>query len=363
MSGNRLLTSIAVLAGLLALTVWQFNKREAEDARPPEVVAKLPKVKKDEVTELTVTSPGKPAVTVKKADGAWKVTAPINAAADKETIDTALSKLEELEAISVAATKPENYDRLEVTDAKGVRVVAKAGDKVVADVLIGSYLSGNTMVRETGAVNVATSKGSIKYAFDKELKEWRDRTIVEETADKITAATFKNANGAWSFVKEGDAWKQAPGEKAIPNFEPLKVTGFVSVLAGLKALDFAADGVTADAAGVGATPVVLATLTTSSDAGPGQILVRIGNKKDSTYYAAREGKEPIYTIAEYIGERLTSLATDKLGKDAKAAGPSNVIEVPPSGSNVINLPPGGPGSPGFAEAMKKLHGGGDPHGH
>src|SRR5215471_8288553 len=239
MSGNRLLTAIAVLACLLALTVWQFNKRDAEDMRPPEVTVKLPKVKKDDVTELTVTSPGKPAVTLKKTDGVWNVTAPIAAKAEKETIDTALSKLDELDALGVAATKPENYERLEVTDAKAVHVVAKQADKVLADLLIGTYLSGNTMVREQGAVNVATAKGSLKYAFDKDVKEWRDRNIVEEPPAEIQQASFKNANGSWSFVKENDVWKQAPGEKPIPNFEPLKVVGFVSIVAGLRALDFA----------------------------------------------------------------------------------------------------------------------------
>ena len=70
--------------------------------------------------------------------------------ADKDAVDTAVSKLAELEAVSVAATKVENHERLEVTDAKGVHVVAKQGDKVLADVLIGAYLSGNTMVREAG---------------------------------------------------------------------------------------------------------------------------------------------------------------------------------------------------------------------
>src|SRR5688572_20370168 len=133
MSGNRLLTAIVVLAGLLAITVWQWNKREAEDLKEPEVTAKLPKIKKDEVTELTVKAPGKSEVTMKKVDGAWKVSAPVSADADKDAVDGALSKLEELQAVAVAATLKENHERLEVTDAKGVHVVAKGGDKVLAD--------------------------------------------------------------------------------------------------------------------------------------------------------------------------------------------------------------------------------------
>jgi hypothetical protein len=346
MSGNRLLTSIAVLAALLALTVWQFNKRDAEDAKPPDVSVKLPVVKKADVTELTVSAPGKKPVTLKKADGAWKMTAPIASDADKDAVETALGKLEEISVVSVAATKPENHERLEVTDAKGVHVVAKQGDKVLADLLIGAYLSGNTMVREQGATNVATSKGSIKYAFDKEMKEWRDRSIVEVTADQVQQIAFTNKSGAWKFVKEDNVWKQAPGEKAIANFDPSKVSGIVSSVASLRGNDFAADGVTADAAGVGATPNGTVALTTASDAGVSDVLLRIGNKEASGYYAVREGKDPIFVISEFTGERLVPAGAEKFAKD------------PPKPAAAAAPPGGAP--PGLAEAMKAAHG---PHGH
>lgn len=348
MSGNRLLTSIAVLAALLALTVWQFNRRDSEDAKAPDVSVKLPAVKKADVTELTVSAPGKKAVTVKKADGAWKMTAPIASDADKDAIETALGKLEELTVVSVAATKAENHDRLEVTDAKGVHVVAKQGDKVLADLLIGAYLSGNTMVREQGATNVATSKGSIKYAFDKDMKEWRDRSIVDVTADQVQQIAFTNKSGAWKFVKEDNNWKQAPGEKAIANFDPSKVSGIVSSVASLRANDFAADGVTADTAGVGATPNGTVTFTTGGDAGVNEVLLRIGNKQDSGYYAVREGKEPIFVIAEYTGERLVPAGADKF---AKEAAPKAAAAGTPPGKVVA-----GGGPPGLAEAMKAAHG-------
>ena len=349
MSGNRLVIAILVLVGLLGVTVFQWNKREAEDAKAPDIVAKLPDLKKDDVTELTISPPGKTAVTMKKTDGAWKVTAPIAADADKDAVDTALSKLEELEALAIAATKPENYEKLEVTEAKGVHVVAKKDEKLLADIYIGAYLSGNTMVREKDAVNVTTSKGSIKYAFDKDVKEWRDRVVVETPADSVKAITFKNKNGAWKFVKEGAEWKQAPGEKPITDFEPNKVLSTVGTFIGLRANDFAAESVTAEAAGVtAAAPNGSVVAEVSSDAGDNQILVHIGNKQEGGYYAMREGKAPIFIVSEYAGERLLP-SVEKFAKD-------------PPGKNTVVEPKamGGGVPPGLAEALK---GKGLPHGH
>jgi Domain of unknown function (DUF4340) len=338
MSGNRLLTAIVVLAGLLAITVWQWNKRDAEDAKAPDVTANVPKVKKDDVTELTVKAPGKTSVTLKKADGAWKVTAPVAADADKEAVDSALSKLEELQFIAVAATQKENHEKLEVTDAKGVHVTAKQGDKTLADLWIGTYLSGNTMVREHDAVNVATVKGSLKYAFDKDLKDWRDRVVVDVKTDDVKSIAFTSKNGSFKFVKEGSDWKQAPGEKPIANFDASKVTGLIGTVASLRANDFAADGVSADSAGVGATPVGTITLSTASDAGETQILLRVGNKQDAGYYVAREGKDPIYIVSEYSGDRMTPGA-DKFTKEEQKA----AAALPP-GRNEVVYPVGhGPG--------------------
>lgn len=346
MSGNRLLTAIAVLAALLAITVWQFNRRESEDKQAPAVSAKLPKVKKEDVTELMVAAPGKTAVTLKKDGDVWKMTAPVAADADKDAADTAVSKLAELEVMGVAATKAENYDKLEVTDAKGVHVVAKQGDKVLADLLIGTYLSGNTMVREKSAVNVATAKGSIKYPFDKEVKEWRDRSIVDVPADQVQTAVFTNKNGSWKFVKADGAWKQAPGEKQIPEFDPSKVSSVVSNAAGLRANDFAAADVTADAAGVGANAIGTVALTYGgADAGVKDILVRIGNKKDTNYYAQREGKDPIYLIAEFAGDKMLPSGPDKFTKEKPASGsPGNPIPVLPEGMKQM--------PPGLADALK-----------
>jgi Domain of unknown function (DUF4340) len=336
MSGNRLLTGIAVLAALLALTVWQFNRREAEDTKAPDVSVKLPKVKKEEVTELSITAPNKKAVTLKKDGDVWKLTAPLAADADKDAVDTALSKLAELESVSVAATKKENHEKLEVTEAKGVHVIAKAGDKVLANLWLGTYLSGNTMVREDGQINVATARGSIKYPFDKELKEWRDRSIVEIPNDQLTELTFTNKNGSWKFVKEGGAWKQAPGEKEIPEFDASKVNSIASSVASLRANDFAAEGITQDAAGVGATPNGTVTISSSDDAGSKQVLLRVGNKLDSGYYAMREGKEPIYVISEYMGERLVP-TLDKFKKDPPPP-PGKTVEVYPESVKKVPAP-------------------------
>jgi len=327
MSGNKILVAFVVLAALLGITVWQFQSREAEDQRAADVTVTLPKLNKDEVDELSIASPEKTAVAFKKVDGKWKMTSPLSSDADSAAIDTALSKLGELEVISVAATKPENHEALDVTEPKAIHVVAKAADKPLLDILIGVYRSGNTIVREPANDVAAVVKGSIRYAFDKVVKDWRDRTIVGVTADAVSEITFENAGGKYTFIKDGSEWKQAPEDKKLKDFESGKIVSLVGTATSMRANDFAADDVTADAAGVGEKPVGTVTLKTSGDAGQQQFVVYAGNKRDDGYYLKNAEKDPIYVVSDFAGSRMLS-GPDKFVKEDLP--PGKTVEVHPT---------------------------------
>jgi hypothetical protein len=337
MSGNKLLLATVVLAALLAVTVLKFNAREAEDDHAPSVSVKLPKIKKEDIDELSIAAPEKPAVALKKVDKTWTLTSPLQAAADSSAVDTVLSKLAELEVIGVAATEVSNHEKLEVTDAKAVHVLAKQAGKPVADLLIGAYRSGNTMVREPSSNNVATVKGSIKYAFEKEVKDWRDRAVVDVTAEQVKTIRFDNAKGSFHFVKEGSEWKQAPGDKPLPNFESGKIVSLVGTATTMRANDFAADGVTADTAHVGAKPDGIVTLTTGGDAGEQTIVLHVGQKQGDGYYLMREGKETLYVVSQFAGERMLS-GPDKFVKEEPKAGAKAEVVTPIKKPGAVHPP-------------------------
>jgi uncharacterized protein (DUF2147 family) len=225
----------------------------------------------------------------------------------------------------VAATKPENHASLEVVEGKAIHVTAKGGDKPLLDLLIGVYRSGNTIAREPKNDVAAMLKGSMRFAFEKVLKDWRDRNVTGVTAEAVTAITFQNKDGSFNFVKEGSEWKQGPTDKKIANFESGKIVSLVGTAASMRATDFATDQQTADAVGVGAKPVGKVTLSTSGDAGSQQVVLLVGNKRDDGYYLKNEAKAPIYVVSDFAGSRMLS-GPDKFVKDE----PGKVVEVHPS---------------------------------
>jgi len=55
--------------------------------------------------------------------------------------------------------------------------MAKNGNTVVGDLIIGKTLGAGTMVRVPGKDDVWQAIGSIKYSFDKSAADWRDKSI------------------------------------------------------------------------------------------------------------------------------------------------------------------------------------------
>jgi hypothetical protein len=353
---NRLGIATVLLVALLGLTLFRMNAREAEVTGPAKVEIKLAKIAKDSLDELEVSGPEKPRVKLVKKDGKWRVAEPVDAEADQDAVSTALDKLAELEVTGVAATNKKNHDRLEVDGAKGTRVIARAGGKTLLDGYIGIYQTGNSMLRIEGQEPVATVRGSIRYAFNKALKEWRDRTITKVETSAVQELVFDGPNGHFHFAREGEAWKQVvkKGEKALAPLDESKVKGMLGTAASLSAVDFAAPGVTPEQAGLG-EGAATALLKLGGDAGVQEVRYRIGKLLDQNHYLQREGVPTIFLVSSWVAGRLTPKADILIKKETETAAgvdpnaepplgaPGNPIKVAPMGSGgptVIHNPPG-----------------------
>jgi hypothetical protein len=333
---KKLGIAIVILLVLVGLAVSLQTARQAEDTAAPKVEVKIPKVERDKVDELELSAPERDKVRlVKKGDG-WRMVEPTDAAADQDAVNSALDKLADLEVTGVAATKAENHARLEVDEKKGTHVVAKGGGKVLIDAFIGNYQSGNSMLRLQGQNNVATVRGSIRYAFTKYPREWRDRVITKVEPKDVQRIAFDNKDGHIEFArKSADDWEQVAGkkEKKIDPLDVAKVRGIVGTASVLNAVDFAAPSVTPEQAGLGAGAATV-TLKLASDAGEQQILYRIGNQVEQNYYAQRDGIDTIFQISTWVGGRLvptheTFIKKKEAEKSGPLGSPTNPIPVEP----------------------------------
>ncbi|MDQ3032446.1 MAG: DUF4340 domain-containing protein [Myxococcota bacterium] len=388
---NRLFIGALVLVAIGGLAIWAIGARTGDTPdRDADRASGFPdELERDEIASIEITRPEDDgqAVRLERRENQWFMTAPIEVPADQSAVSTVLDKLAELELAGIAASNPEFHERLEVDAEHGVHVVARGADgEELANLWLGAYRAPNTLVRVEGEDEVLQVRGSIKFAFNKALREWRDRSILTLEADDVREVAWAGPNGTFRFARaaaaaEGDEAPAEPGEwqmtevsyvppaeapaaegetppapaaeattlTTIEGFQPSKVRSMVASLARMRASDFAAPDVTPEAAGIGASsPRVTLTLPPAEgEEGPQTYTVLLGNEANAEshdYYAMREGDPTIFVISRFLGERVHPTATaftqaapaaPPEGGDPHAGGMPGMPEMPGGGQ----LPP------------------------
>lgn len=251
----------ALLAALTLVLALGLRARHSDSVVSKTETPTIPSPERDKITAFAVMTPGKETIRIEQVDREWRVVEPLSADTDEGAVRAALEKLASMRVVTVAATKEANHDRLEVSAAKGTRVQAFQGAKVALDFRIGAYRSGNTMVRLEGAKEVLAVQGALTGLFKRELRDWRNRKMVNIQPDRVLTASFAVGDTTYRFVR-GDAttWKQADGEDKIEGFEGAKAQAIIAALSQLSATDFGKPGLDAAAAGMN-TPAATVTLT------------------------------------------------------------------------------------------------------
>jgi len=333
---NKLSIAAVILVVLLGLTLFKLQSEQQSDTAPVTERVTLPKVAKEAIDAIEVSVPKGESARLEKRGEVWWVVKPVQTEADQAVVDTALNKIAELEVTGTAATKEANHARLEVDDAQAIHVVAQGGGKTLIDFRLGAYRSGNSMIRESGKAPTATVKGSIKYAFERSVRDWRNRAIVKEDSAAFSEATFESPKGTFKFVRDGEEWKQAAGEAPIPEFDAGSARMLIASAANLRAADFPKPELTAEEANLGANAAKV-TLLKAGDAGQEMIQIRFGNKEGENYYAMREGRDVLYLVSSFVAERMQP-GPDAFKKKAEPPAP----------------PPGEPVPQGMPQGMDQL---------
>jgi len=382
---NRLMIGLVALALLGGAAIWAVRTRTGDTpvASGSGSIADFPsEIERDDISSLEITRPEEEAVRLERGEGgSWRVASPVDARADQTSVDSALDKLAELALESIAARNAAHHEELEVDAAHGIHVGARNGEGVHAELWIGASRSVNTAVRPEGQDAVGMVDGSIRFAFSRDLKDWRDRAILDLEADDVREVAWVGPNGSFRFTRpmvaptpaaDVDAGAEAAGPEPTPgdwtvaavsylppapaadvdagpptavpatplttiaNFQPTKVRTMVSTLARLRAADFGAADVTAQTAGItDASPRVTLTMA------DGQVTVlRLGGEvagATDQFYVAHGGDDTVFVVSRYHSVRVHPTASEL------EASPTPTPPPEPEGGGMPELDLGGAG--------------------
>ena len=293
-----------VVLGALALFALKQPEKGEKLAQP----SPIPKLDPAQIDTLEVTKNGATTV-IKNEGGKYKVTAPVAYAVDEPAAKAAFEGLGKLSLSDLVTEQKAKQAEFEVED-KGLHLVVKKGDKVLADFIVGKSTGAATMVRLSGKDEIWQATGISKYTFDKGPVDWRDKSITTFGTGDVEQVEVAAKDGAKVVVKKTgtkqgseDKWEVVESASSVGKSDKLDDSvpnGIVSALASWKANDFA-DGV--KPADAGLEPPAL-TVTVALKGGK-KATALLGNKKgeDEVYVKIPEAPQ-IFIVKKYNVERM-----------------------------------------------------------
>lgn len=356
---HKIYAALAILA-LLALGLFLTQKKQKEHAAAHSAVAAtadLPTitVAKDDVEKIDkieIKNADKSTVTLQKKGDTWEVTAPVAAKANATNVRSLLDNLKELKAKEIIDRTAGTYGQYELTDEKAVHVTAFKGAEKAADLYFGKSGSRGQMLRVGGRDGVYIASGYSSYLYTREVKNWRETSILKFEDANVIQTSITNKNGSFSFSKNGETWAgtftkrdkdgklEKKAEKEWKGFDEAKVKDMLRAYKGLNAEDFAdekADTGLADAETNGG--VIKITLKDNA----GEHTIKVGKvAKGSSRYAIKEGGDgTVYVLSSWSADWAVA---DK-AKFEKAADKKDAKADEHEGHGDMPLPGGMPGMP------------------
>ena len=215
-----LLIILVVLAGIYLIAEYSGSKERSFES-------KLSDLDTARITEVYINQPGSPEITLFRENSGWKIEYEEESyPADQQQTVRLLTQLMDMTAEKVAALEESKWEELQVTDEKGIRVIAREGHKTAADLFIGrlTYVRPSasgaevdpqlaergkmiTYVRPYEETTVYGVEGFLRPSFNRSPEDFRDKTIVAldpMNVDRIrfdypsdSSYTLEYRNGKW----------------------------------------------------------------------------------------------------------------------------------------------------------------------
>ncbi|WP_373045603.1 DUF4340 domain-containing protein [Vulgatibacter sp.] len=280
-AAGRIATTAATLRG--ALEKVAFDLREKRLAR----------FGTEAVDEIRAE--GERDFVLARSDEGWRLLAPVQEAADRETTEGILRALQDLRATAFAAEKPEALGPWGLeTPALTVRLQRGSEPPVV--VAFGR-VEGKVYAR-AGAGPVAEVAASILDRVGKTVEELRDKRVLAFETERVRRVRLEGEGGAAEVERRGEDWfLVAPKEAKARGW---KMSSIVSSLWGLRAEAFVPGSEAAERG----LEKPRRQVTLLDEQGKELASLHVGREEGAFLWVRASGQE---RIAKVKGPRLSSL--------------------------------------------------------
>ena len=207
---KKALTLIIILAVLLAV-YWMVESEK------PVVSAEEHFIKADSasITKLEMHSTKGDVVLLRQGDG-WIIEGEKPYPVNERMLGLALKKFAEMSKKALISERPEKFTDMEVDDSLGVKVTVYQGDKATTLILGKAGPTFQTSyARLDGSDEIWEISGNHRSTFDKNLEDWRDKTINKYELEDFNKYVLTYPDHSFTMIKQDSLWDIQDGKQKI----------------------------------------------------------------------------------------------------------------------------------------------------
>jgi hypothetical protein len=196
----------------VVLIVVVLVTRQGPKVERGALASRLAKLDTLTVTQIGITKPDEEVI-FKKSGEQWNITSPVEYRANQDFIRQLLKTFVEMRVESSISENPEKHSKFEV-DTAGTEIVFFEGDSKLVSLVVGktSQDYSHTYVRETDLPEVFLVKGVLRGQLDRNLDNWRDKTIFAAEKTDITQIALVYPDETITLYWTGGNWTISSGE-------------------------------------------------------------------------------------------------------------------------------------------------------
>ena len=229
---------LAAFAGLLALVLY-FDSRGEKKKAADEKTSTLISLTAADVRKVSLVRNGQPLTFERDEAGPWRLTAPIQGAADAYEADglvNALSSLRVERVVEKAAKDPAAYEIPKTEVSLWVK-----GQDAPVRLLVGmeNPLDHSLFAKREDDPRIVLLPSTLKTTLDKTVFDFRQKDIFKFTAADVKGIRVRAKGTAWQAVREESGWLlKAPVASLAAKG---KIDSLLDALSGLRAKAFVAE--------------------------------------------------------------------------------------------------------------------------
>ncbi len=204
---KKIVLLLIVFAGLGAFVYFYEIKGGEERQAAQELEESLLRVTDEEIDALIVQRPGAEPIELRRVEDLWQITAPIQAEVDRFVVDALardVANARRLRTLEDVSGQMADFG----LEEPRLTLTMQAGDRTETVKVGAQDYTGNQMyVQLEGSDEVLITNRNFFTSADKELKEWRSKSVLEFDQDAAQVVEVVRPEGLLRLEREGEQWK------------------------------------------------------------------------------------------------------------------------------------------------------------